>query len=35
MDKYNEYIKEQFNIDDKVLALVDEAEKLSQNVLRK
>ena len=27
MDKYNEYIKEQFNIDDKVLALVDEAEK--------
>ena len=26
MDKYNEYIKEQFNIDDKVLALVDEAE---------
>ena len=27
MDKYNEYIKEQFNIDDKVLALVDDAEK--------
>ncbi len=27
MDKYNEYINEQFNIDDKVLALVDEAEK--------
>ena len=26
MDKYNEYIKEQFNIDEKVLALVDEAE---------
>ncbi|MBQ6440740.1 MAG: methionine gamma-lyase family protein [Mogibacterium sp.] len=26
MDKYNEYLKEQFNIDDKVLALVDEAE---------
>ena len=26
MDKYNEYIKEQFNIDDKVLALVVEAE---------
>lgn len=27
MDKYNEYIKEQFNIDEKVLALVDDAEK--------
>ena len=26
MDKYNDYLKEQFNIDDKVLALVDEAE---------
>ena len=26
MDKYNEYLKEQFNIDGKVLALVDEAE---------
>ena len=26
MERYNEYIKEQFNIDDKVLALVDEAE---------
>ena len=26
MDKYNEYIKEQFDIDEKVLALVDEAE---------
>ena len=26
MDRYNEYIKEQFNIDDKVLALVDDAE---------
>ena len=26
MDKYNDYLKEQFNIDNKVLALVDEAE---------
>ncbi len=26
MDKYNNYLKEQFNIEDKVLALVDEAE---------